>query len=147
MWDCAMGRIRNAWLLLIVGAAAAHGIAASAPNDPGRPPQAELLKVHALAEEAYRAGDFENAARGLHAEVATAEKANQRPAEDSLKLLEACYSRLNDITAQVWALEKLVTYYPRKEHWAQLIARTEKRAGFSSDLALDVWRLKLATGT
>jgi hypothetical protein len=135
-----MGRIRNAWVSLVLSAAAAHGIAASAAVEP-------LPKLHALAVEAYRAGDFENAARGLHTEVATAEKANQAPAEDSLKLLEACYSRLNDITAQVWALEKLVTYYPRKEHWAELIARTEKRAGFSTDLALDVWRLKLATGT
>ena len=35
---------------------------------------------------------------------------------------------LNDITGQIWALEKLVTYYPKREHWAELILQTEKRA-------------------
>jgi tetratricopeptide (TPR) repeat protein len=105
-------------------------------------------KMRALLSRSYYfANDFENAARGLHTEVETAEKATQPPAEDGIKLLAGCYSRLNDITGQIWALEKLVTYYPKKEHWADLIARTERRAGFSEALALDVWRLKLATGT
>jgi tetratricopeptide (TPR) repeat protein len=79
--------------------------------------------------------------------VALAEKASQRPAEDALKYLAGCYSQLNDVAGQIWALEKLVTYYPRKEYWAELIARSEKRAELSEGLMLDLWRLKLVTGT
>jgi len=100
-----------------------------------------------LARASYFSNDFENAARNLHVEVSQAERANLAPTEEGLKLLAACYARLNDITGQIWALEKLVTYYPKREHWAELILQTEKRANLSEGLALDLWRLKLVTGT
>jgi tetratricopeptide (TPR) repeat protein len=100
-----------------------------------------------LGRSLYLAGDFENAARNLHVEVSLAEKASRRPPEDALKYLAGCYSQLNDVAGQIWALEKLVTYYPRKEYWAELIARSEKRGNLSEGLMLDLWRLKLVTGT
>lgn len=103
--------------------------------------------VRALLSRAhYALADFENAARSLHQEIDRAEKAARSPSEDSLKLLVQCYMRLNDISGQTWALERLVTYYPRREHWADAIAAIQKKPEFGHGLMIDVWRLKLATG-
>jgi hypothetical protein len=42
-------------------------------------------------------------------------------------------------------MEKLATHYPKKEYWTDLLNRVQKKPGFSDRLALDVYRLKLAT--
>ena len=73
-----------------------------------------------------------------------AERTSGVPSEESLRMLRACYAQLGDISGRMWALEKLVTYFPKKEHWAELIARTQSRQGFGERLALDVQRLKKA---
>ncbi len=103
--------------------------------------------VRALLSRAHFAlGDYENAARSLHLEIERTEKSARAPNEDSLKLLAQCYARLNDITGQTWALERLVTYYPRREHWTEAIAVIQRKPEFGAGLMIDVWRLRLATG-
>ena len=111
-------------------------------RDGGTDPKVRALLGRAL----FQLKDFENAARVLHQEFDIAEKTPQAPAEDGLRLLGQCYAELKDVAGQTWALEKLVTYYPRKENWVELISRTQRRSNFRDDLALDVWRLRLATG-
>ncbi len=91
--------------------------------------------------------DNEQAARGLQLETTQAERASVPPPEGSLHALADCYARLNDITGQLWALEKLVTYYPRPAYWTELITRTQQRKDFGERLALDVMRLRKATKT
>ena len=46
----------------------------------------------------------------------------------------------------MFALERLVTYYPKKEYWAELIAGVQRKPGFSDRFSLDIYRLMLATG-
>ena len=105
-------------------------------------------EVRSLLVQAYHdAGDYANAARELQWEVQSAERAGRSPGEDRLLLLKDCYLRLNDANATAWALEKLVTWHPKREYWADLLDRTEKRPDFGERLALDVNRLRLLTGT
>ena len=107
---------------------------------------ATLASAARAGREYFRANDFENAARNLQVEAALAEKSAQSPSEQSLQMLAECYARLADVTGQAWALEKLVTHYPKPRYWSQLIAHTQRRQEFGGRLALDVLRLRRVTG-
>jgi outer membrane protein assembly factor BamD (BamD/ComL family) len=99
-----------------------------------------------LIQSQYLGGDFAGAARELQVEINVSEKAGQAPAEDRLKLLANATQRMNDTNAYVWAVEKLVTYYPQKQYWTDLLGRLQRKPNFSDRLALDTYRLSLATG-
>ena len=100
-----------------------------------------------LIQSQYLAGDFAGAARELTTEIQQAEKAGNPPAEERLKLLVNATLKLNDTNGYVWALERLVTYYPKKEYWVDLLSRLRRKPNFSDRLALDTYRLSLATGS
>jgi hypothetical protein len=100
-----------------------------------------------LIQSQYLAGDFAGAARELTTEIQAAEKGGSAPAEDRLKLLLNATLKLNDNNAYVYAMEKLVTYYPKKEYWVDLLSRMQRKPNFSDRLALDTYRLSLATGS
>src|SRR5213076_2487839 len=99
-----------------------------------------------LVQAHLHAGDFANAARELQWEIQAAERSGRAPGEDRLLLLQNCYAKLNDANAYAWVLEKLVTWYPKKEYWSDLLDRTLKRPDFGQPLALDVNRLRVASG-
>jgi len=100
-----------------------------------------------LIQSQYLGGDFAGAARELTTEIQQAEKAGNAPAEDRLKLLVNATLKMNDTNGYVWALERLVTYYPKKEYWVDLLSRLQRKPNFSDRLALDTYRLSLATGS
>src|SRR5205085_659721 len=100
-----------------------------------------------LIQSQYLSGDFAGAQRELRTEIEEAERAGQVPAEDRLKLLVNAALKQNDTNTYVWTLERLVTYYPKKEYWVDLLARLQRKPNFSDRLALDTYRLSLATGS
>ena len=100
-----------------------------------------------LIQSQYLAGDFAGAAKELRTEIEQAERSGGAPGEDRLKLLVNATLKLNDTNGYVWALERLVTYYPKKEYWVDLLARLQRKPNFSDRLALDTYRLSLATGS
>jgi hypothetical protein len=100
-----------------------------------------------LIQSQYLAGDFAGAAKELRTEIEQAEKSGSAPGEDRLKLLVNATLKLNDTNGYVWALERLVTYYPKKEYWVDLLSRLQRKPNFSDRLALDTYRLSLATGS
>jgi hypothetical protein len=100
-----------------------------------------------LIQSQYLSGDFAGASKELIAEINAAEKAGQPHAEDRLKLLLNAATKQNDNNAYVFAVEKLVTYYPKKEYWVDLLSRMQRKPTFSDRLALDAYRLSLATGS
>lgn len=71
---------------------------------------------------------------------------SQRATEEELQMLLNCYQRARDNGGYVATMEKLVVSYPKKEYWTDLLARVQKKPGFSDRLALHVYRLRLATG-
>jgi hypothetical protein len=100
-----------------------------------------------LAQSQYLAGQYKEASQTLTADIDAAEKAGQKPSDTQLQLLASCALKQNDMVAYTRALEKIVTYTPKKEYWLDLIVRTSNRPGFSPNLALDVYRLRRATDT
>src|SRR5207245_8086799 len=73
--------------------------------------------------------------------------AGKTPAEEELQLLANAYLHQRDTAGYGKALEKLVTYYPKRDYWLNLVHGFATRPGFSERLALDVARLKIETGT
>ncbi|HET9581014.1 MAG TPA: hypothetical protein VFP44_24525 [Usitatibacter sp.] len=78
--------------------------------------------------------------------LAGAEDGSRKPGEEELQILANCYLRQKDTGGYVGAIEKLVLYYPKKEYWTDLLARVQKKPGFSDRLSVHVYRLRLATG-
>jgi hypothetical protein len=99
-----------------------------------------------MIQTQYLAGDFSGAARELTAEIQGIEKAGGTPAEARLTLLLNAAQRLNDPNITAYAMERLVVHYPKKEYWADLLGRLQRKQSFSDRFALDVYRLSLATG-
>jgi hypothetical protein len=93
-----------------------------------------------------QSGDYNAIAKDAAAAVQSAEQAGRRPDEGDLLRLADAQQRLNATAAQTATLEKLVAYYPKKDYWAALLGRLPRKPGFSDRFALDVLRLKLATG-
>lgn len=109
----------------------------------GSDPQMRNLQVNAH----YLSGDFAGVVRDLEQKVQAAEQAIPAIDEPTLRLLASSYSQLGDDNGYVGTLEKLVLHHPKKEYWADLLARIPRRAGFADRLALDVYRLQVATDT
>jgi hypothetical protein len=100
-----------------------------------------------LIQSQYLSGDFAGAARELTTEIQAAEKSGTPPGQDRLNLLLNAATQLKDPNATVFALERLVTYYPKKEYWVDLLSRMQRKPSFSDRLVLDTYRLSLATGS
>lgn len=100
-----------------------------------------------MIQTQYLSGDFAGAAKELMGEIQAAEKSGATPPEDRINLLMNAAIKQNDIAGETFALERLVIYYPKKEYWVSLLNRLQRKPGFSDRLALDTYRLSLATGS
>jgi hypothetical protein len=92
-------------------------------------------------------GDYAAIGREAQAAVSAAEQGGRRPDEGDLLRLADAQQRSNNINGYVNTLEKLVIYYPKKDYWTAYLGRLPRKSGFADRLALDVMRLRLATGT
>lgn len=99
-----------------------------------------------LVQTYYLNNDFARAAQELRADLQADDKAGRTPSEDQLQLLANLAARQNDKAGYASALERLVAHYPKKEYWADLLNRVQSKPGYADRLALDVFRLKLASG-
>jgi len=105
---------------------------------------AQLKQLQAWLQS--QSGDYAAIAREAAAAVNAAEQAGQRPAEaDLLRLADA--QRRSNSPGYGATLEKLIAYYPKKDYWAAVLGRLPRKSGFADRYALDVMRLKLASGT
>ena len=150
----ASGRLDHAELLAMTQALAgsyfrakdypkAVAWAARYREEGGTDPDMRVVLIQAY----YFNNEFEHAAQEALNDVQASEKEGKAPGEDRLQILANCYLKMNDANRYAYALEKLVTYYPKKEYWADLILRTQKKLIFADRLAIDVLRLRLATDT
>jgi hypothetical protein len=99
-----------------------------------------------LVQAYYLNNDCASVARHLGADAPSEEKNGRKPTEEELQILSNCYLKQKDNTGYVAALEKLVTYYPKKDYWVALINRVQKKPNYADRLSLDVYRLKRVTG-
>ena len=100
-----------------------------------------------MIQTQYLSGDLAGAAKELTAEIQAAERSGAVPAEDRINLLMNAAVKQKDIAGETFALERLVSYYPKKEYWVTLLSRLQRKPNFSDRLALDTYRLSLATGS
>jgi outer membrane protein assembly factor BamD (BamD/ComL family) len=100
----------------------------------------QMIQAH------FQSGDFANAAKESLADVTADEKAGRTPSEEKLQLLANSYLRQKNNAGYSATIEKMLNYYPKKSLWANVISGVQRKPGFSDRLALDVYRLQLATG-
>ncbi len=105
---------------------------------------ATMKQVQTSAQ--FYSGDMAGIIKQTLEEISADEKAGRTPPQDKLNLLLTAASRQKDSANEALATEKLLNYYPRKELWAQTLGSLPQKKGFSDRFALDVYRLKLATG-
>ena len=99
-----------------------------------------------LIQSYFQSGDFANSAKESLNDIQADEKAGRTPSEEKLQLLANSYLRQKNTSGYIATIEKLLNYYPKKSLWADVISRLQKKPGFSDRLALDVYRMQLATG-
>ncbi len=99
-----------------------------------------------LIQSYFQSGDFANSAKESLIDIQADEKAGRTPSEEKLQLLANSYLRQKNSNGYIATIEKLLNYYPKKSLWADVISRLQRKSGFSDRLALDVYRLQLATG-
>jgi hypothetical protein len=95
----------------------------------------------------YLSNNFAAAAKAIAADVESEEHAGRAPPEDQLQLLASAYHQQKDAAGYARTMEKLVAYHPKKDYWQSVIYSVTSRAGYSDRLAVEIARLKLATGT
>lgn len=105
---------------------------------------AQLKQLQAYIQS--QSGDYSAIAKDAQAAVSSAEQAGRKPGEDDLLRLADATLRMNNMPGHTAALEKLVMYYPKKEYWSAYLGRIQRKPEFSDRFALDVMRLRLATG-
>jgi tetratricopeptide (TPR) repeat protein len=99
-----------------------------------------------IIQSSFQLGDYATVTREIAADVQADEQAGRRPSDDKLQLLASAYQRMNNSAGYAQTVEKLLAFYPKKEYWLDILARLPRKPGFSDRLALDVYRLQLATG-
>jgi hypothetical protein len=100
-----------------------------------------------MIQTQYLSGDLAGASKELMSEIQAAERNGAVPAEDRINLLMNAAVKQKDVGGETFALERLVTYYPKKEYWVTLLNRLQRKPNFSDRLSLDTYRLSLATGS
>jgi hypothetical protein len=91
-------------------------------------------------------GDYATIGREANAAVTAAENAGRRPDEGDLLRLADAQQKTNNMNGYVATLEKLLFNYPKKDYWSAYLGRLPRKAGFSDRFALDLMRLRLASG-
>jgi tetratricopeptide (TPR) repeat protein len=92
-------------------------------------------------------GDYGAVAKEAAAAVSAAEQAGRKPDEGDLLRLADAQQRTGNMAGYGASLEKLLVNYPKKDYWSAYLGRLPRKAGFADRFALDVMRLRLASGT
>lgn len=100
-----------------------------------------------LVQSRYLDGDYAGVVKALTTGIEGFERKGVAPPEDRLQLLLSASAKTNDSKARDFALRRLVIHYPKPDYWREMLNRLQNQHGFPSRLALDVWRLRLATGS
>jgi tetratricopeptide (TPR) repeat protein len=100
-----------------------------------------------VASAHYLSGDYAGVVREMRQRVEAVERSIPTIDETTLRMLAASYAKLGNEAGYVDTLEKLLVHHPKKDYWADRLARLAAREGFPDRLTLDLYRLKLATGT
>jgi len=102
----------------------------------------DLDTLGLIAKAEYLTGKYKDAAAEMQEIVGKQDK----PDEESLKLLWQFDLKANDDAGAAKAVEKLVTYYPKPEYWANALAPLVRMDIKDAHLQLNVYRLMSDVG-
>ena len=108
----------------------------------GPDPQIKAL----LAQSYYLKNDCASAAALLQKFSRDDDAKGRVTPETQLQLWANCELKLKHNAELVTALERLVTHYPKKNYWANLVRQIQANPAFSERLALDAYRLQFNAG-
>lgn len=94
-----------------------------------------------LAQAYYLKGDWKNTLKTEDALVDAAIKAGQTPKEPQLALVLSSCVKLDDKVCQQHALERMVAYYPKPEHWKALLYNVQQQTSGNDANTLQTFRL------
>src|ERR1700730_8907319 len=89
----------------------------------------------------YLKGDWKNTLRFEEGLIDEKIKNGQTPKNESLQLVLSACVKLNDSACETRALEKIVTYYPKADYWAQLLYTIRQQASGNEANLLQTYRL------
>jgi tetratricopeptide (TPR) repeat protein len=100
-----------------------------------------------LIRSYYLSGDYASAKSALVPLVAGIEKAGKVPSQEDLRLLGSSALKVKDDATYLSTIEKLATYYPTDDLWAELVNRgVVSKPGFDAqNNNIEVYRLEFAT--
>jgi tetratricopeptide (TPR) repeat protein len=102
----------------------------------------DLETLELIAKAQYLSGKYKEAALTMQEVVGKQDK----PDEDSLKLLWQFDLKAEDSAGAAKTVEKLVTYYPKPEYWANALAPLVRMDIKDAHLQLNVYRLMADVG-
>jgi tetratricopeptide (TPR) repeat protein len=98
-----------------------------------------------VGQSYYLKGDWKNTLKFESDIVNTQIKAGQTPTNESLALVYSACTKLQDEACQTQAVEKMVTYYPKPETWAQLLYGIRRDTSGNETNLFQTYRLMLDT--
>ena len=98
-----------------------------------------------VGQSYYLKGDWKNTLKFEEDIVNNQIKAGQTPTNESLALIYSACTKLQDEACQTKAVEKMVTYYPKPETWAQLLYGIRKETSGNETNLFQTYRLMLDT--
>jgi tetratricopeptide (TPR) repeat protein len=98
-----------------------------------------------VGQSYYLKGDWKNTLKFESDIVNSQIKAGQTPTNESLALIYSACTKLQDEACQTQAVEKMVTYYPKPETWAQLLYGMRKETSGNETDLFQTYRLMLDT--
>jgi Anaphase-promoting complex, cyclosome, subunit 3 len=116
--------------------------ALDAANDAVKNGVNDLDVLNLIAKSQYLLGKYKEAAITMQEVVGKQDK----PDEESLKLLWQFDLKANDTAGAAKAVEKLVAYYPKPEYWANALASLVNADTKDAHLQLNVYRLMSDVG-
>jgi hypothetical protein len=111
-------------------------------------------KAAAAAQKYFKEGGTEGSMRTVQLQsyylgndcAAVSKMLADKASEEELQILRTCYSKEKDDAGYVAATERLLVSYPKKDYWTELLARVQRKPGFSDRLGVHVYKLRNATG-
>ena len=98
-----------------------------------------------VGQSYYLKGDWKNTYKFEEGIADAAIKAGQAPSNETLMLIYSACAKMNDDACTTKAMEKVVTYYPKPDSWAQLLYAVRKETGTNETTLLQTYRLMLDT--
>jgi hypothetical protein len=100
---------------------------------------AESMQI--IAQAYYKSGDLEGCVRYIRNNLGSG------AGPTALELQRRCAYEVGDTDSERQALEELVSRTGKPEYWAQLLDATEKTRGLNDHETLDIYRIRLLTGS